>query len=128
MPPEATPALSYDEYLRWSKSLRNYEWLEGTCSGGTDLDLCIHRRTTDGDRFLFFEFKAAGERIPRGQYLLLNALRGLPNSTVAAVYGPDRDGMYVLGGDWSGKVDLQGLRDRVSDWWSGSSATEGNTP
>lgn len=104
-------------FNRWQTSLSNFEWLGGAVPGATDLDCLIHASAFD-DKFLLFEFKNAGERIPVGQRMLLNAVRKCDGWTVVTVHGPDKEGFYVLGMDWHGKVDKDGLLTLVKNWWS----------
>jgi hypothetical protein len=70
---------AYEEFVR---SLRSFEWVNGTgVSGASDVDLMLERR----GRFLFLESKAReGPQIyvPLGQWIALRSLSKLPGVTV----------------------------------------------
>lgn len=101
------------------KSLRNYStWLSPKGIQASDLDFIIHASTPNGDKFLVGEFKEPGQKLPMGQRILLNALRRLPQFTVFQAWGPDKEGNYIVSGDWSGKMDRASLASLVQQWWS----------
>ena len=112
-------AFEQENFERWQASLRNYVgWLSDVVPGATDGDCIIHASTRPGDRFLFFEFKSAHERLKQGQRILLDALAKQPGWTVVVVYGPDSDGKYLLTYGWHGLVTKDELTDRVGSWWA----------
>lgn len=105
-------------YEAWLESFQNFSWLSDNVPGATDFDMVLHARNGRGDnRFLVFEFKAAGKRLPKGQQLLLSALQE-EGWVVVVVWGPQRDGTYLLGYDWQGRVTKEELSARVDEWWS----------
>lgn len=107
------------DYEGWKKSLSNFAWLKDAAPGMSDVDGMIHCRGRDRvNYFLILEFKNKGERLSLGQKILLEAQREQPNTEVVTVYGPDKDGLYLLTMSWTGKVDQEGLRTMVANWWS----------
>lgn len=88
--------LDQPAYERWKESLQNFAWLPKGVPGATDIDFLVHRGTKGKDSFLVLEFKAVGERVGTSQLITLRALSKLPNFTVAVVYGPDRQGLYLV--------------------------------
>lgn len=83
----------------------------------SDVDMLVHASTSSGDRFLVLEFKQAGQPLPMGQKIMLGALAKRPEFTVVVAWGPDEQGLYVLGHAWRGKVDETGLATLVENWW-----------
>lgn len=63
------------------------------------------------------EFKAAGQRMSMGQRIALQAMRKLPNTDVMVVYGPDKNGLYLVTWYFDGKLDDSGLKSIVKHWW-----------
>lgn len=57
----------------------------------SNLDMVLERK----GHFLFGEWKRDGEKISKGQEILLKALSGLPKTTVLVVSGDSDDGMRV---------------------------------
>jgi len=104
-------------YENWKKSLQNFAWLVDVVPGATDMDCVVHASTKQGDHFLVMEFKQPGERLPMGQRILLNAIQKQKGWTVVVVWGPDKQGLYVLSYDWHGKVDRDSLTSLVKNWW-----------
>lgn len=139
---------TYEAFIR---SLRSFEWVEGTgATGASDVDLMLERR----GRFLFLEAKPReGPQIyvPLGQFIALRALSGQPNTTVWLVAEDDqakedaalpRYSLLVVSpslryhkeGLRNGQkqsvfytdrtfehLTLAQLQQRVREWWEGSS-------
>jgi len=57
----------------------------------SNLDMVLERK----EHFLFGEWKRDGEKISKGQEILLKALSGLPKTTVLVVSGDTDNGMRV---------------------------------
>jgi hypothetical protein len=57
----------------------------------SNLDMVLERK----GHFLFGEWKRDGEKISKGQEILLKALSGLPKTTVLVINGDSDDGMRV---------------------------------
>jgi len=57
----------------------------------SNLDMVLERK----GHFLFGEWKRDGEKISKGQEILLKALSGLPKTTVLVVSGDTDNGMRV---------------------------------
>jgi len=57
----------------------------------SNLDMVLERK----GHFLFGEWKRDGEKISKGQEILLKALSGLPKATVLVVSGDTDNGMRV---------------------------------
>ena len=57
----------------------------------SNLDMVLERK----GHFLFGEWKRDGEKISKGQEILLKALSGLPRATVLVVSGDTDNGMRV---------------------------------
>jgi hypothetical protein len=57
----------------------------------SNLDMVLERK----GHFLFGEWKRDGEKISKGQEILLKALSGLPKTTVLVVSGDTNNGMRV---------------------------------
>jgi hypothetical protein len=85
-------------------------------SSFTDVDAVTHDRDTD--RFLFREFKHAGERLTDGQLIMLRALATLPNCTVWIVRKLD-DGCIGVGlpDRPQEQVTVADYRERLRCWW-----------
>lgn len=79
-------ARTLNDYDRWKRGLRNYEWLHGVVPGATDVDAFIERR----GRFFLIEGKhwnhgvtlPVGQQIALQQLLRVNELTGLETFTV----------------------------------------------
>ena len=57
----------------------------------SNVDMVLERK----GHFLFGEWKRDGEKISKGQEILLKALSGLPKTTVLVINGDSDDGMRV---------------------------------
>lgn len=57
----------------------------------SNLDMVLERK----GHFLFGEWKRDGEKISKGQEILLKALSGLPKTTVLVINGDTENGMRV---------------------------------
>jgi len=57
----------------------------------SNLDMVLERK----GHFLFGEWKRDGEKISKGQEILLKSLSGLPRATVLVINGDSDDGMRV---------------------------------
>lgn len=57
----------------------------------SNLDMVLERK----GHFLFGEWKRDGEKISKGQEILLKALSGLPKATVLVINGDTENGMRV---------------------------------
>lgn len=113
----AKPQAAVRDWQLLSESLRDYsKWLTPKGLMASDLDMVIHVGRGGEDHFLVGEFKAMGQRLPTGQRILLTALQKDQRFEVFTAFGPDKEGMYVLGLDWSGKVDIDGLASLVDTW------------
>lgn len=112
------PIRSFEE---WQRSLQNFDWLRDDVPGATDFDMVIHASNEGRDNFLVFEFKKAGQRLPRGQSIVLRALQNA-GWTVVVCYGPDKDGQFLLSWDWQGFVSKEELGSKVKEWWDENKA------
>ena len=87
----------------------------------SNLDMVLERK----GHFLFGEWKRDGEKISKGQEILLKALSRLPKTTVLVVSGDTENGMRV-GSFWrimpdgsyvqSGKGLIE-FKDYITEWY-----------
>lgn len=126
------------DFETWSRSLRNYEWLQSAVPGAMDVDMLIERR----GRFLVLETKpwTNGVNVGFGQHLALAALADLDEFDVYLVGEVDgKDRLYVIRYDdrdpvkqgtrpvWFPprrfqRTTKEGLRLLVSEWYAEASA------
>ena len=87
----------------------------------SNLDMVLERK----GHFLFGEWKRDGEKISKGQEILLKALSGLPKTTVLVVSGDTDNGMRVErfwrimpDGNYtqSGKGLIE-FKDYITEWY-----------
>ena len=87
----------------------------------SNLDMVLERK----GHFLFGEWKRDGEKISKGQEILLKALSGLPRATVLVINGDTDNGMRVErfwrilpNGSYaeSGK-GLIAFKDYITEWY-----------
>ena len=87
----------------------------------SNLDMVLERK----GHFLFGEWKRDGEKISKGQEILLKALSGLPKTTVLVVSGDTENGMRVerfwrILPDGSYTQSGKGLiefKDYITEWY-----------
>jgi hypothetical protein len=87
----------------------------------SNLDMVLERK----GHFLFGEWKRDGEKISKGQEILLKALSGLPKTTVLVVSGDTDNGMRVerfwrILPDGSYAQSGKGLiefKDYITEWY-----------
>lgn len=87
----------------------------------SNLDMVLERK----GHFLFGEWKRDGEKISKGQEILLKALSRLPNATVLVING-DTDNRMRVGRFWritpdggyveSGKGLIE-FKDYITEWY-----------
>ena len=82
------------DYEKWSKSVRNFEWLAGKVPGACDIDVIVERK----GRFLVLEAKdwSNGINVPFGQHLMLDAMSRLEMFDVFLVGEGKTDTFYLL--------------------------------
>ena len=87
----------------------------------SNLDMVLERK----GHFLFGEWKRDGEKISKGQEILLKALSGLPNATVLVINGDTDNGMRVErfwrilpdGGYVESGKGLIAFKDYITEWY-----------
>ena len=101
----------------------NFEELNGLLGKivPSNLDMVLERK----GHFLFGEWKRDGEKISKGQEILLKALSGLPKTTVLVINGDTDNGMRVdrfwrvlpdVGCVESGR-GLFAFKDYITEWY-----------
>jgi len=87
----------------------------------SNLDMVLERK----GHFLFGEWKRDGEKISKGQEILLKALSGLPKTTVLVINGDTENGMRVerfwrilpSGGYVESGKGLISFKDYITEWY-----------
>ena len=87
----------------------------------SNLDMVLERK----GHFLFGEWKRDGEKISKGQEILLKALSGLPKTTVLVVSGDTDNGMRVErfwrilpdGSYTQSGTGLIEFKDYITEWY-----------
>ena len=88
----------------------------------SNLDMVLERK----GHFLFGEWKRDGEKISKGQEILLKALSRLPSHTVLIINGYTEDGNMSVNRFWRVLPDsecvlagagLTALKDYITEWY-----------
>lgn len=98
----------------WKTSLRNFDWLHDSISGGMDVDLLVERN----GHFLVVEGKPYdnGVRIPYGQHRALYRLSRQPKTRVYLVGEGKGDQLHVINYNDQSKAPVF-VRTGAVSWW-----------
>jgi len=126
-PPLRTCPLCGSAYDAEKLGLRDYSWLTDTIPGASDVDFVVEQQSTG--RLLAAEFKSEGERLPKGQRLLLKTLvRKGCDVWVCWQLHNGRIQRYVMNGtgNFGSMVVLtrQQFSKQVHAWWAEGLAQE----